>query len=54
MYYVIEEASEAIYSNTDSLQEAIEDANSRRGKFLVVDDEDIVLYDTQPNVSYKI
>lgn len=53
MYYVVEEASEAIYVNTSDLQEAIEEAKSRQGKYLVIDDENNVLYDTQPGVSYK-
>lgn len=54
MYHVMEEASEAIYAYIDDLQEAIEYAKSRIGKYLVMDDEDNVLFDTQPNVSYKI
>ena len=54
MYHIMEEASEAIYAHTDDLQEAIEDAKSRRGKYLVIDDEDNVVFDTQPNISYKI
>ena len=53
-YHVMEEASEAIYAYTDDLNEAIEDAKSRTGKYLVIDDEDNILFDTQPNVSYKI
>jgi hypothetical protein len=50
----MEEASEAIYAYTDDLLEAIEDAKSRTGRYLVIDNEDNVLFDTQPNVSYKI
>ena len=54
MYHVMEEASEAIYTYTDDLQEAIDDAKSRQGKYLVIDDDDNVLFDSQPGVSYKI
>lgn len=54
MYHVMEEASEVVCAYTDDLQEAIEDAKSRQGKYLVIDDDDNVLFDTQPNISYKI
>ena len=54
MYHVMEEASEAIYAHISDLNEAIEDAKSRQGKYLVIDDDDNVLFDTQPGVSYKI
>ena len=40
MYHIMEEASGAIYAHTDNPEEAIEDAKSRQGKYLVVDDED--------------
>ena len=54
IYHIMEEASEAIYAHTDNLEEAIKDAKSRQGKYLVIDDEDNVVFDTQPNISYKI
>lgn len=54
MYHVMEEASEAIYTHTDDLQEAIDDAKSRRGKYLVIDDNDNILFDTMPGISFKI
>ena len=50
----MEEVSEAIYAHTDDLQEAVEDAKSRYGKYLVIDDNDNILFDSQPNISYKI
>ena len=52
--HVMEEASETIYAYTDDLREAIEDAKYRTGKYLVIDNEGNGLFDTQPNVSYKI
>lgn len=54
MYYVIDEASEEIYFNETSLEEAIADANVKQGKCLVIDENDNILYDTQPGISYKI
>ena len=54
MYHIMEEASEAIWEHTDDLQEAIEDAKAKQGKHLVIDDNDNILFDTQPNISYKI
>ncbi len=53
-YTIVEEASEAIVEFVEDLDEAIEDAKSRQGKYLVIDDDDNVLFDTQPGVSYKI
>lgn len=49
----MEEASEAIYAYINDLQEAIKDAKSRQGKYLVIDDNDNILYDSQPGISYK-
>lgn len=54
MYYVIEEASEGIYFNETTLEEAIADANTKQGKYLVIDENGNILYDTQPGISYKI
>ena len=53
MYYVIEEASEALVANHNNLYKAEKDADSRQGKYLVVDDEGNELYDTAPGISYK-
>ena len=53
-YHVMEEASEAVVCYTSDYQDAVKDAKSRRGKYIVMDYEDNVLFDTQPNVSYKI
>jgi hypothetical protein len=50
----MEEASEAIVEHCDDLSEIIEDAKQLAGKYLVIDDDDNVLFDTMPNVSYKI
>lgn len=54
MYHIIEEASEACVENCSSLDEAIEDAKQMHGKYLVVDDNDNILFDTMPGVSFKI
>ena len=53
MYHVVEEASGAVYANLSILQDAIADAKSREGKYLVVNDKDQILFDSQPDVSYK-
>lgn len=54
IYLVIEEASEALICCTDCLQEAIEEAKSKKGKYLVIDEYDSILFDSQPGISYKI
>lgn len=54
MYSVIEEASEATVCYTDNLQEAIEEAKSRCGKHLVLNEDDGIEFDSQPSISYKI
>ena len=54
MYSVIEEASEATVCYTDCLQEAIEEAKSRHGKYLVLNEKDGIEFDSQPNVTYKL
>lgn len=54
MYRVIEEASEAAYMYSEDLSECINYASEQLGKYLVLDEDDNVLYDSQPNVSYKI
>lgn len=55
-YLVKEEASEAVLGIYDCLDDAIEDAESRPGKVLVVEDseQELVLYDSMPGVSFKI
>ena len=54
MYHIIEEASEACVENCSNLDEIIEDAKQMRGKYLVVDDDGNILFDTMPGVSFKI
>lgn len=54
MYCIIEEASEAIIAYYNNFDDAVKDANSRKGKYLIIDDKDTILYDTQPGISYKI
>lgn len=54
IYAIVEEASEAVCGYTTVLEEAIEDAKSRQGKYLVLDDSDKTVFDSQPGVSYKI
>lgn len=55
MYYrIIEEASEACVEYTSSFEEAVESAKKLTGKYLVLDESDNILYDTQPGISYKI
>ena len=54
MYHIMEEASGAIVEHCDSLSEIIDDARKLCGKYLVIDNDDNVLFDTMPNVSYKI
>ena len=54
VYSVVEEASEATVCYTDNLQEAIEEAKTRQGKHLVLNEYDGIEFDSQPNVSYKI
>ena len=54
MYYIIEEASEACVENCSSLDEAIEDAKQMHGEYLVIDDNNKILFDTMPGISFKI
>lgn len=56
MYSVIDQASEAAYFYDNSLQEAINYARSlpKQGRFLVVDDDDNILFDTNPEINFKI
>ena len=54
MYRIVEEASEAVVCYTSDYLDAVSDAKSRRGKCIVMDNEDNILFDTQPNISYKI
>jgi len=61
-YTLEDEASGAVYANyhEDELEDAINDAKEMAqksrpyGKFLVVDSNDNIVFDTDPNVSYKI
>lgn len=56
MYSVIDQASEAAYFHDSSLQEAIDYARSlpKQGRFLVMDDDDNILFDTNPEINFKI
>lgn len=54
MYYVIEEASEAVIMASEDLQEAINFTKNKAGKYLVKNDTDYILYDSNPEISYKI
>ena len=54
MYRLIDEASEETRGYSEDLQELIDDADSIGGKQLVLDDNDNVVYDINPNMSYKI
>lgn len=54
MYRLIDEASEETRVYSEDLQELIDDANSISGKQLILDDNDNVVYDSNPNISYKI
>lgn len=56
MYSVIDQASEAAYFHDSSLQEAIDYARSlpKQGRFLVEDDNDNILFDTNPGINFKI
>lgn len=56
MYSVIDQASEAAYFYDSSLQEVINYARSlpKQGRFLVVDDDDNILFDTNPEINFKI
>lgn len=53
-YYLIEEASEAIEAVYDNVDEAIQEAKLRKGKYFVVDDDDKIYFDSKPCISYKI
>lgn len=53
MYHIMEEASGAIVEHCDCLHEIIEDAKQLGGKHLVIDDNDVVMYDTMPGVSFR-
>lgn len=53
MYHIMEEVSGAIVEHHDNLDEIIEDAKQLCGKHLVIDDDDNVLFDTMPNVTFK-
>ena len=54
MYAIVEEASEAICAYTTDLIEAIEEAKLRCGKYLVLDEDYEIVFDSQPGISYKI
>lgn len=54
MYRLIDEASEETRVYSEDLQELIDDTNSIGGKQLILDDNDNVIYDSNPNISYKI
>lgn len=54
MYTIVEEASEAIVEYVEDLDEAIDDAKALGGKHLVIDEDDNILFDTMPGVSFKI
>lgn len=56
MYSIVEEASGAVYANIEDLCDAIEEADKmpKTGKYLVVDNKGFVMYDTKPEVTYKI
>ena len=54
MYRLIDEASEETRAYSEDLQELIDDADSIGGKQLVLDDNDNVVYNNNPNISYKI
>lgn len=54
MYLVIEEASEAVCCITDNFDEAKQEAKSRQGKYIVIDEDDVILFDSNPEISYKI
>ena len=54
LYYLIEEASEAIEAIYDNVDEAIQEAKLRKGKYFVVDNDDKTYFDSEPGVSYKI
>lgn len=54
MYRVVEEASEAVVCYTSDYQDAIEEVKSKKGKYLVLDDSDNIMFDSQPGISYKI
>lgn len=53
-YYLIEEASEAIEGIYDNVDEAIQEVKLRKGKYFVVDNDDKIYFDSEPDVSYKI
>ena len=53
-YRVIEEASEAVVCFTTDLEKAKKEAKSKTGKYLVLDELDTILFDSQPGISYKI
>ena len=53
-YYLIEEVSEAIEAIYDNVDEAIQEAKLRKGKYFVVDDDDKIYFDSKPGISYKI
>lgn len=54
MYRIIEEASEALIAIEDSLDGAIENAEGMQGKYLVLDKDDNIVYDSMPGISFKV
>lgn len=54
IYSVVEEASEATVYSTEYLQDAIDEAKARHGKYLVLNEDDGIEFDSQPGISYKI
>lgn len=55
MVHIIEEASEAVLGYSENLEEALEfiDTLPSSGKYLVLDEDDVILHDTKPGISYK-
>lgn len=52
-YYLMEEASEGVEATYDNLEEAVQEAKLRQGKYLVIDDNNKIYFDSQPGISYK-
>lgn len=56
-YRVIEEASEAQVFSSENFLEAVNEIKRvlpQTGKYLILDCDDQVLYDSKPGISYKI
>lgn len=54
MYRVKDEASEEVLFNTSSLLDAIKEVRNKKGLYIILDDNDNIVYYSNTNITYKI